>query len=844
MNILQDQVALINSGHHTSANDAPLGKFADAVDECEPLFNFTLLGDDGDDANDLQTFIKTYFETNGKFKNNPDRVALIEQLFDELKKNSYADDRDKLEERKLKMIDIPPPSNITKLLDTYKDGPNVFFTHIFDMVLPPVNSFKVGAKIKTTTTTTTPEEGVIIKVYTTQHISAAFSSPEDSQILITAANNQKISVAKLKICDILINPTPPNNAQAAAAAAAAAEAANEAFSRTSLTPNVYDTACASYMGLLHGGTIIRKKIFKKDFRTIPRKTVRGIIEKPQPPIQCEKAFLYNNINNINNTYYNKKFNNGEDMRCYICFKNLRTCAQTKRNRRECEHIFPITESQLVWGTYLKSVFGNDGKGHLDTLKRLYAPVCNHCNIAPHKSNIPVLEWSGTDFKINEALITALSIECGGLPAINGVARAVCKNYGSTTDTDYAAAGIVGLPGHETYLREVFKPLVDAVNADIKFHLSGSIANNTSVIWDLFLCRYLFYFDETALKHIKILLVGGVDTVAVKRKLMESNKRFAAVITKIRNILNLIKDAMKRPTAVKNRNVSTRDRVIKTAHKAWLLFKRIATGEYKEKHKKNLKMWNYFKSQCVIHFAGTFGARNYESIYKWIMLNTDTTLNYLSHWAFTDDDVKKLNDIAIELGKMQNANLAGGGKKQKFIQSGGVKNRYTPFTNKYFFHGLIKDDYPQTNGVSFLLPLFLEFGEKIGEEMKKPAKAGDKMWPEEEEEFVIGDEDGDGSHFPTVSEMVTDFGEAVVDSLKIMEEEQTSFYSELLEDVSSFINKFECLENKRKGLSEQEARTVTVNVDPFFAAYDADRTQDQRPHPSPSFRKMRREKENR
>jgi hypothetical protein len=53
--------------------------------------------------------------------------------------------------------------------------------------------------------------------------------------------------------------------------------------------------------------------------------------------------------------------------------------------------------------------------------------------------------------------------------------------------------------------------------------------------------------------------------------------------------------------------------------------------HNKKYRKNLKMWEYFKSECKAYFDDRqVSARNYQSIYNYIISNKDPSINYLTH----------------------------------------------------------------------------------------------------------------------------------------------------------------------------------------------------------------------
>ena len=777
---MDDNIKNFINPNHIEENNAFLGTFGDDIDDefCEPLFNLNELGI----SEGIQTDIQNYFDVNGKFKGTLQRNDLIETLFVKLKDAQNDLDKDKLDKAKTDMTTnlAIPLNTIAELLSKYEKGPEKCFENIFGITLYPVGaeSLKVSDKVRMIRT---GKEGFITKVWRKKDIIALGTSVDP----------------KTKICDIVISSQELTEQQKTLAIEA-----NKAFKLGN-----YETLCNNFENTFAIFDVVKPtQVFKTDFRKIVRKTIRAIIEKPGPPTQCKNAFR------VNGAYYDQKeFDNNDPMYCYICFKNLKTAPDIPANRRECEHIFPITESQLVWGTLLNSFFdNNDDDKHIANLKRLYAPVCNHCNISPHKSNIRVLDFDDGKFIINPELIKALVKNCSG-----------CRNY--QTDNKFSGVGITTPDEHKVYLKAVFQPLVNAVNKDIKFHLGKAAHENiedddAGEILDLFLCRYLFYFDDKALRDIKILLVGGEDAVAVQKKLDESNEFIEKVIRRIYNIIENTRTVLQvrfSPTLTKSekklKNTASSSskglvgvaaaavaRRFATAKKA--LIKRVADLKYMHniKYRKNLEMWRYFKIECKEYFKnGEVSARNYQSIYNYIISNKDNSINYLTHFNLTNDDINKLNQIAGVLKTMKTAAHAGGGKKPKFIQSGGTITQKD--ADEVFWHGLIEYDEPELNSVSFLLPKFLEISDFLNapftnEEKEEEKKLDDLCRsfecekPKDNDEVKdIINEDIEKKKTSSLRELVNSLASTIEKDLFDIQKNNETFYMNLLEDIFNNMN---------------------------------------------------------
>jgi len=233
----------------------------------------------------------------------------------------------------------------------------------------------------------------------------------------------------------------------------------------------------------------------------------------------------------------------------------------------------------------------------------------------------------------------------------------------------------------------------------------------------------------------------------------------------------------------------------TAKKA--LIKRVAdlTHMHNIKYKKNLKMWKYFKKECKEYFKnGEVSARNYQSIYNYIISNKDDSINYLTHFNFTNADINKLNDIALYLEIIKQRGYAGGGKKPKFIQSGGTISQDD--ADEVFWHGLIEYDEPDMNSVSFLLPKFLEISDFLnapftngGEEKKLDdlCSSFNCTLPDDEEvKQFVSQEDGYRSA-PLLLELVNSLATTINTDLRDIKQENEKFYMNLLEDIYNNMN---------------------------------------------------------
>ena len=662
---------------HTIINPDPgtyLGTFGRPIDtaSCKPLFNLKNLGI----SQGIQEYIQTRFEDNGKFLNFQ-KNELIDTLFAELKS---IDDNDSNGNNKLGdacdvMKLVADPDNIEDLLTKYEKGPKDFFENIFGFILPSIKpkSLFVGDKVRMEGT---KQEGFIIKVTTpTPMSSTSMSSTSMSSTSMSSTSMSSTSTNIVKTYDILIR-----NGILTQEEENAAKVANEALVSGHLVD--YNNACNEFSDLLISGlaqttnVVHMGQILKTNFRKIVRKTVRAIIEKPGPPQQCKNAF--------GKTFYaQNKFDKDNPMYCYICFKDLAArLDNTYHQRMECEHMFPITESQLVWGTYLNSFINKGGNvhiynNHIANLKRLYAPVCQHCNGMSHKSNTRVLQYNNNVFEINIGLIPALVKSCAA-PANHNYPK--CRKYSGNNSTLRNSITITDKDSHIEYLKAVFQPLVDAVNKDVKFHLGKQIIADIDVkkIWNLFLCRYLFYLDDKALRDIKILLVGGQDIVEVQRKIDAENENLTKVFKKINDMvvktvrveeeifkINIAKESFK--------NTSMRSKAIRVLKK---LAKKIKDHmkekrkKWKERKEKNKNIYKYFKKE--IKNTSIISKRYFDRIYNFIISNNkqiSPKISWLSHFGVNNDDISKLNIIADTMGNMKK-NQGGGGKKLKFIQSGG------------------------------------------------------------------------------------------------------------------------------------------------------------------------------
>jgi len=391
-------------------------------------------------------------------------------------------------------------NELKRLIMSYRKGPNVFYNYITGHNFPPPTPPKpvIGTKVRISTGDHKKKKGVII--------------------------------------------VPTSQDDIDAEEAAAAEAADE---QTTKAEKKYKY---KYTIQLDGGIILNGSLYSSTknpggiFRIIEGDGPRDIWERPGPPTQCNNAFETNKTHYDKNIFGNVASSSGSTpvpMRCYICFRDLNDDDAMYRDnqRMECEHIFPITESHLVWGTFLYSFIDKEGNGdihnkHIANLKRLYAPVCNHCNIAPHKSSIPVLDV-GDDgrFKVNRTLITALTNTCSGANMSVCMAQPVARS-----DTEL----------HKAYLMQIFQPLVNAVNEDIKFHLGILDSDSTTkfdgtngdpthpkTIRKLFLCRYLFYLDKKALAKLKILCIGGENIDNQIKKMVKAKKRWNTLWKSVR-----------------------------------------------------------------------------------------------------------------------------------------------------------------------------------------------------------------------------------------------------------------------------------------------------------------------
>tara|TARA_R110001592_G_scaffold319444_2_gene597127 strand:- start:988 stop:2232 length:1245 start_codon:yes stop_codon:yes gene_type:complete len=87
--------------------------------------------------------------------------------------------------------------------------------------------------------------------------------------------------------------------------------------------------------------------------------------------------------------------------------------------------------------------------------------------------------------------------------------------------------------------------------------------------------------------------------------------------------------------------------------------------------KNKEMYKYFIHQ--ISNTNIITKRYFDRIYNFVVLNknkTNPTISYPSHFDFNKEDLLELQRIIKGMEKIKNKK-AGGGKKLKFIQSGGV-----------------------------------------------------------------------------------------------------------------------------------------------------------------------------
>ena len=210
------------------------------------------------------------------------------------------------------------------------------------------------------------------------------------------------------------------------------------------------------------------------------------------------------------------------------------------------------------------------------------------------------------------------------------------------------------------------------------------------------------------------------------------------------------------------------------------------------------MWRYFKIECKEYFKnGEVSARNYQSIYNYIISNKDNSINYLTHFNLTNDDINKLNQIAGVLKTMKTAAHAGGGKKPKFIQSGGTITQKD--ADEVFWHGLIEYDEPELNSVSFLLPKFLEISDFLNapftnEEKEEEKKLDDLCRsfecekPKDNDEVKdIINEDIEKKKTSSLRELVNSLASTIEKDLFDIQKNNETFYMNLLEDIFNNMN---------------------------------------------------------
>ena len=204
------------------------------------------------------------------------------------------------------------------------------------------------------------------------------------------------------------------------------------------------------------------------------------------------------------------------------------------------------------------------------------------------------------------------------------------------------------------------------------------------------------------------------------------------------------------------------------------------------------MWEYFKRACKNNFEkGEFSARNYQYIYNYIISNKDPSVNYLTHFNFKDADIVKIKIIADKLKKMKKKVQGGGGKKPKFIQSGGGITQEK--ADEFFWHGLIEYDKPGMNSVSFLLPKFLEisdfliapFADDKEEEARISSlcKSFDCAVDEEDEE----DEEEEEIDMNELQHLFNSLGRTIQTDLEGIFDDNKKFYTNLLEDIYNDMN---------------------------------------------------------
>ena len=585
---IEDKKTLVNP-NRTAAENAYLGTFGEPVDHAQPLFHLDDLG--GANLSNVQQVIKTIFP-DGRFTPTDDLISRLKTTFtnemlsmcDEGEKNNLTpilekivnrfttfiegDDRN-LSLRRYGNIDSEffdnEENKLKRLIMSYTKGPNIFYNYITGHNLPPINKSNpiIGTKVRISTREWhthheyKKKTGVIIPAPTQEYIQAEANGAEEAAELTVAEKKYKYKYT---------------------------------------------------IQLDDDGTILNGSLYSSTknpgglFRIIEGDGPRDIWERPGPPTQCNNAFGTDKITqydkNIFGTVTSSLSSSAPThttvpMRCYICFRNLHddTAMRGDNQRMECEHIFPITESHLVWGTYLysfrdKAIDEPNHEKHIANLKRLYAPVCNHCNISPHKSSIPVLDVSSNGrFMVNQTLITALTTPC------NGANETVCMAQpGVRSNTDL----------HKAYLMQIFKPLVNAVNEDIKYHL-GITDDNTrfdgkdefthpQTIRKLFLCRYLFYLDRKALSKLKILCIGGENIDNQIKKMVKAKKKWNTLWKAVRRGCKKMYNFIKKGPQQKDSTKGEPSKRNAKKYKKWLKIpeENIKVREYFEKKKKKMK----------------------------------------------------------------------------------------------------------------------------------------------------------------------------------------------------------------------------------------------------------------
>ena len=214
----------------------------------------------------------------------------------------------------------------------------------------------------------------------------------------------------------------------------------------------------------------------------------------------------------------------EQMKCYICDIQLTLSGASKEIDMQCEHLFPFTEAQLFWVLYSNAInpTNEDYKEPLRKIQvREYAPVCADCNCRL-KSALGILDLCGNYFSAAEEQRTAIPIVEINMTSV----RKIAGEY----DHRMPHQDLVStLGGRINRLKNVFTPLVNAINASFK--IRGITTHRE--LSQFLIYKYLFYINTAVLGKLKVVFAGGENLIKLNQERKKRNTIFGKMLNKIK-----------------------------------------------------------------------------------------------------------------------------------------------------------------------------------------------------------------------------------------------------------------------------------------------------------------------